>query len=131
MSNTIYNFEELVIWQLSRQFVRDIYILFRDINDYGFRDQIQRAAVSVMNNIAEGFQRNKFSKDNKQFLYFLNIAYGSCAEVRNMLYIAEDVNYIQTATCKELRDNITRIEFKIENLIKKLQQPTDKTKPTL
>ena len=127
MINTIYNFEELVIWQLSREFVRDIYILFRGINDYGFRDQIQRAAVSVMNNIAEGFQRNKFSKDNKQFLYFLNIAYGSCAEVRNMLYIAEDVNYIQPAKSKELRDNITRIEFKIENLIKKLQQPTDKT----
>ena len=125
MSNTIYNFEELVIWKLSRQFVREIYLLFKDTKDYSFRDQIQRAAVSVMNNIAEGFQRNKFSKDNKQFVYFLNIAYGSCAEVRNMLYIAEDVNYILPNISKELRDNITRIEFKIENLIKKLQQPTD------
>ena len=125
MSNTIYNFEELVIWKLSRQFVREIYLLFKDTKDYGFRDQIQRAAVSVMNNIAEGFQRNKFSKDNKQFVYFLNIAYGSCAEVRNMLYIAEDVNYISPNISTELRDNITRIEFKIENFIKKLQQPTD------
>ena len=125
MSNTIYNFEELVIWKLSRQFVCEIYLLFKDTKDYGFRDQIQRAAVSVMNNIAEGFQRNKFSKDNKQFVYFLNIAYGSCAEVRNMLYIAEDVNYISPNISTELRDNITRIEFKIENLIKKLQQPTD------
>jgi four helix bundle protein len=125
MSNTIYNFEELVILKLSRQFVREIYLLFKDTKDYGFRDQIQRAAVSIMNNIAEGFQRNKFSKDNKQFVYFLNIAYGSCAEVRNMLYIAEDVNYISPNISTELRDNITRIEFKIENLIKKLQQPTD------
>ena len=65
MSNAVYNFEELVIWQLSRQFVREIYLLFRESNDYGFRDQIQRASVSVMNNIAEGFQRNKFSTDNK------------------------------------------------------------------
>ena len=121
MSNAVYNFEELVIWQMSRQFVREIYLLLRDSNDYGFRDQIQRASVSVMNNIAEGFQRNKFSKDNKQFVYFLNIAYGSCAEVRNMLYIAEDINYILPNISKKLRDDITRIEFKIENLIKKLQ----------
>ena len=128
MSNAVYNFEELVIWQLSRQFVREIYPLFRESNDYGFRDQIQRASVSVMNNIAEGFQRNKFSTDNKQFIYFLNIAYGSCAEVRNMLYIAEDIHYASPDISKRLRDDITRIEFKIENLIKKLQPSPTQTK---
>ena len=85
MSKLIYNFEELVIWQISKDVVREIYILFRENRDYGFRDQIQRAAVSIMNNISEGFQRNKFSKDNKQFINFLNISYGSCAEVRSML----------------------------------------------
>ena len=51
----VYNFEELVIWQLSRELVRRIYLLFRSNNDFGFRDQIQRAAVSIMNNISEGF----------------------------------------------------------------------------
>ena len=112
MSNAVYNFEELVIWQLSRQFVREIYLLFRESNDYGFRDQIQRASVSVMNNIAEGFQRNKFSTDNKQFIYFLNIAYGSCAEVRNMLYIAEDIHYASPDISKRLRDEIHELNLK-------------------
>ena len=85
MSKLIYNFEELVIWQLSKELVKEIYLLFRSNTDYGFRDQIQRAAVSIMNNISEGFQRNKFTKDNKQFIIFLNISYGSCGEVRKII----------------------------------------------
>lgn len=85
MSKLIYNFEELVIWQLSKELVKEIYLLFRSNTDYGFRDQIQRAAVSIMNNISEGFQRNKFTKDNKQFINFLNISYGSCGEVRKII----------------------------------------------
>ena len=117
----VYNFEELVIWQLSRELVRRIYLLFRSNNDFGFRDQIQRAAVSIMNNISEGFQRNKFAKGNKQFINFLNIAYGSCGEVRSMLYIAEDIDYLSAESSKELRDKIIEIECKIETLIKKLQ----------
>ena len=117
----VYNFEELAIWQLSRELVRSIYLLFRNNNDFGFRDQIQRAAVSIMNNISEGFQRNKFAKDNKQFINFLNIAYGSCGEVRSMLYIAEDIDYLSAESSKELRDKIIEIECKIETLIKKLQ----------
>jgi four helix bundle protein len=117
----IYNFEDLVIWQMSKDVVREVYLQFRDNHDYGFRDQIQRAAVSIMNNISEGYQRNKFSKDNKQFVYFLNISYGSCAEVRNMLYIAEEIEYLAPTISKDLRDKIVKLECKIEALINKLQ----------
>ena len=122
MSKLIYYFEELVIWQLSKELVKEIYLLFRSNTDYGFRDQIQRAAVSIMNNISEGFQRNKFTKDNKQFINFLNISYGSCGEVRNMLYIAEDIDYLSPDTAQTLREKIIGIECKLESLIKKLQQ---------
>ena len=121
MSNVVYNFEDLQIWQMSKDVVKEIYGLFMNNTDYGFRDQIQRASVSIMNNISEGFQRNKFSKDNKQFINFLNISYGSCAEVRNMLYIAEEIKYISPESAKDLRSRLLGVECKIEALIKKLQ----------
>lgn len=116
----IYNFEDLVIWQLSRNLVCSIYRLMKPITDYGFRDQLQRAAVSIMNNIAEGFQKHKFSKDNKQFYNFLNISYGSCGEVKSMLYLAEDLGYIDEESAKNLRNACTDIEFKEEALMKSL-----------
>ena len=117
----VYNFEELIIWQQAKDVARKIYILFQDNRDFCFKDQIQRAAVSIMNNISEGFQRNKFAKDNKQFINFLNIAYGSCAEVRNMLYLANEITYLSLEDTKELQEKVIGIECKIEVLIKKLQ----------
>ena len=117
----VYNFEELIIWQQAKDVARKIYILFQDNRDFGFKDQIQRAAVSIMNNISEGFQRNKFAKDNKQFINFLNIAYGSCAEVRNMLYLANEITYLSQEDTKELQEKVIGIECKIEVLIKTLQ----------
>ena len=117
----VYNFEELIIWQQAKDVARKIYILFQDNRDFGFKDQIQRAAVSIMNNISEGFQRNKFAKDNKQFINFLNIAYGSCAEVRNMLYLANEITYLSQEDTKELQEKVIGIECKIEVFIKKLQ----------
>jgi four helix bundle protein len=117
----VYNFEELIIWQQAKDVARKIYILFQDNRDFGFKDQIQRAAVSIMNNISEGFQRNKFAKDNKQFINFLNIAYGSCAEVRNMLHLANEITYLSQEDTKELQEKVIGIECKIEVLIKKLQ----------
>ena len=63
----VYNFEELVIWQIARDLTQEIYSSLSEIKDFGFRDQIQRASISIMNNIAEGFQRHKNTKDNKTF----------------------------------------------------------------
>ena len=99
------NFESLRIWQDAREFVNDIYHMMQHCKDYGFRDQIQRAAVSIMNNIAEG---NEAGSDAK-YIYFLNIAKGSCSEVRSMLYLCQDFGFctadehqmLQTSTVKE------------------------------
>jgi len=87
------SFEDLPVWQDARRLVNMIYKL-TSLNkfqrDYGLRDQIQRAAVSIMNNISEGFERD----NNKEFVKFLGYAKGSAGEVRSMLYIAYDLNYI-------------------------------------
>lgn len=96
-------FEELWIWQQARELVKTVYSDFGTESsasrDYGFRDQIQRAAVSVMNNIAEGFER----QTKTEFGRFLDIAKGSCGEVRSLYYTAEDLNYLDPATAHERR----------------------------
>ena len=72
----INKFEEIISWQKSKELTLKIYKLFKDTNDFGFKNQIQRSAVSIMNNIAEGFER----KSNDEFKYFLFVAKGSSAE---------------------------------------------------
>ena len=128
MFKKINNFEDLVIWQLARLLVRDVYTQFKTCKDYDFNSQIHRAAVSIMNNIAEGFERSKFSKDNKQMLSFINISYGSCGEVRSMLYTAEDLGYLDSKTAKSLRDRTTDLSFKMEAFIAKLKEHDTNTK---
>ena len=83
-------FEDLQAWQLSRLLVVNVYGLTRIeplAQDFGLKDQLQRAAVSVMTNIAEGFERI----GAKEKLHFYNIARASCGEVRSLLYVVEDV----------------------------------------
>ncbi len=94
----IERFEDLKAWQKSKILAVKVYGLFAQNKDFGFRDQIQRASVSVMNNIAEGFER----KSNNQFKYFLNIAKGSCGEVRSMAILAEELQMISKDESKEL-----------------------------
>lgn len=86
-------FEDLAFWQHARGLTRAIYALTQKdgfSKDYGLKDQIQRAAVSVMSNIAEGFSRGS----NVEFLQFLFIAKGSVSEVQSQLYVALDLGYI-------------------------------------
>ena len=116
----VYNFEELVIWQIARDLTQEIYSSLSEAKDFGFRDQIQRASISIMNNIAEGFQRHKNTKDNKTFMLYLNYAYGSCGEVKSMLYIAEYLKYIDEDICKKLRNVCVDLDYKIGALIKSL-----------
>lgn len=84
------SFKELIVWRHSKDLSLGIYNNFRDLKDYSFRDQIQRAAISVMNNIAEGYAR----RSDKSFRHFLLISKGSCAEVESMLILALELNYI-------------------------------------
>lgn len=89
----IEKFEDIWAWQAARDLNRDIYAVTRKAplsTDAGLTRQIQRAAISVMSNIAEGFERGSIS----EFRHFVSIAKGSCAEVRSLLYAAKDVGYI-------------------------------------
>jgi len=112
----IRRFEDIISWQKSRQLVVDIYKLFEKSNDFGFKNQIQRASVSVMNNIAEGFER----KSNNEFRQFLFIAKGSIGEVRSMLYLAKDLDKISEENFKMLYDKTMEISRLLSGLIKTL-----------
>lgn len=86
----INRFEDILAWQKVKELTLLLYKLFANNRDFSFRDQIRRAAISIMNNIAEGFER----KSNKEFKQFLYIAKGSCGEVRSMIALALDLGYI-------------------------------------
>lgn len=102
-------FEDLRIWQEAREQVREVYEALKKgslgHNDIGFRTQMQRASISVMNNIAEGFER----KTSKDFAHFLDLAKGSCGEVRSMLYVAEDLAYLTSAEAEALRKGAEKL----------------------
>ena len=114
-------FEDLWIWQQARELVKQIYEDFngdRAYRDYGFRDQIRRAAISVMNNIAEGFER----RSSSDFARFLDIAKGSCSEVRSMYYTAEDLRYVSAETASTRRNTASRLAAGIASLTKHLRK---------
>jgi four helix bundle protein len=99
----IEKFEDIEAWQKSRELSRAIYALTGKgafARDFALRDQIRRSAISVMSNIAEGFDRG----GNKEFIQFLYIAKGSIAEVRAQLYIALDAGYLEQEQFRNLYD---------------------------
>lgn len=110
------SFEDIVAWQKARQLSLDIYRELKTCKDWGFRDQIQRASVSIMNNIAEGFER----AGDKEFRQFLFIAKGSSGEVRSMLYLAEELGYIDKTVTNMLNKEAQSISKMLANLIKTL-----------
>lgn len=97
---TIQKFEDLICWQRARMLVREVYRAMSGCRDNGFRDQIQRASVSVMSNIAEGFE----SGTKQEFLHYLYIAKASAGEVRAQLYAAYDVGYLNIETFRYLNN---------------------------
>jgi len=101
----IINFEDLEIWKAARLLARQVYKDFNSIKDFGFCNQIQRCSVSVMNNISEDFCRN----GDKEFHQFLNIAKGSCGELKSMYYLAEDIQYINSALAEERRASANQL----------------------
>ena len=110
-------FEDIQTWQKSQELVTLCYKNFQNSRDFGFRDQICRAAVSIMNNIAEGFER----ASNNEFRKFLFIARGSCGEVRSMLYVALELKYISKEVFTELSDRcleISKMLFGLINVLK-------------
>jgi four helix bundle protein len=113
-------FEDLRIWQESREQVKAVYRCLETgvgRRDYSFRDQIQRATISVMNNIAEGFER----KTQKDFAHFLDLAKGSCGEVRSMSYVAEDLEYLTPEIAVSLRERAEKLSSGIAALARHLR----------
>ena len=110
-------FEDLKIWNDARLQVVAVYQMTKDLRDYGFKEQVQRAAISVMNNISEGFER----RTSKDFSHFLNIAKASCGEVRSMLYIAEDLNYLNRESATELREKSEKLSKMIASFSRSLK----------
>lgn len=108
-TGNVRSFEDLWIWQQARLLVKDVYKDFgrgtSAESDFGFRAQIQKAAVSITNNIAEGFERTT----DGEFARFLDIAKGSCGEVRSMYYLAEDISYVTANVADERRQRCKRI----------------------
>lgn len=114
----IQRFEDIIAWQKVQDLAVDIYTEFSLSKDYGFKEQITRAVVSVSNNIAEGFDRCS-DADFKRFLYF---SLGSCSEVRSMLYLAVRLNYSTKEVQDKLSDQTFEISRMIRGLIKSLKQ---------
>ncbi len=102
-------FEDIEAWKESRAMVKEIYSYFKNVKDYSFKDQIQRASLSVMSNIAEGFDRGS----NKELVQFLIIARGSVSEVKSLSYAALDIGYIDKDILNKLHERC----FKLINLI--------------
>ena len=107
------NFENLRVWQQPRLFVNNIYDVMETVHDYGFREQIQRAAVSIMNNIAEGSE----SGSDAKYIYFLQISLGSCSEVRSMLYLCFDRKFIDHSAFDKLKAESISISNQLYRLI--------------
>lgn len=109
----ISRFEDFEVWKESMRLVTDIYHSLKTCSDYGFRDQMQRASVSIPSNIAEGFER----QSNREFLKYLFIAKGSCAELRTQLYLARQIKIIPEETAKQFIEKTKKISAMLSKLI--------------
>ena len=101
MGVKVERFEELIAWQKARTLTSDVYKVTGQgmfSKDFGLKDQMRRAAVSIMSNIAEGFERGRPA----EFHQFLSVAKASCAELRSQLYIALDAGYVSESLFDEL-----------------------------
>jgi len=110
-------FEELEIWQQARTLNRIVYSLLQKCDDYSFRDQMRRASLSAMNNIAEGFER----RTKKDFAHFLDLAKGSAGEVRSMTFAAEDIRILDKAAAEQLRSEYEMLSRRIAGFQKHLR----------
>ncbi|MGZ8489880.1 MAG: four helix bundle protein [Candidatus Binatia bacterium] len=115
------NFEDLEIWKDARLLTKAIYQMTKDTRfskDFALRDQIRRASMSVMSNIAEGFERG----GNQEFVQFLYGAKASCGEVRSQVYVALDQSYVASTAVNELTNSFKRLSSMISNLITYLRK---------
>jgi four helix bundle protein len=114
-------FEDLNVWVKSKELSVLIYQLTNDgefKKDFGLRDQLRRASVSIVSNIAEGFERN----GNKEFSRFLSLAKGSAGEIRAQLYISRELKYINEMEFNSLSEKVTEVSKMLSGLMDYLKQ---------
>src|SRR6476620_9170212 len=119
----IKKFEDIESWKKARRLTNEIYRITTTgefVRDFGLKDQIRRASVSILSNIAEGFERG----GDKEFSQFLAIAKGSCGEVRAQLYVALDQDYISLVQFEELTRTATEVSQLISGFMKYLREST-------
>ena len=114
---TVQRFEDLMMFQRARELTREVYKSLKDVKDHGFRDQIHRASVSVLSNIAEGFE----SGTKQEFLNYLYIAKASAGEVRAQTYVGYDVGYLNIEKFKYLNGLAEECSRLIASFIGKLK----------
>jgi four helix bundle protein len=107
-------FEDLEVWKRSARLSADIYRAMQSVKDYGFRDQLTRAGLSVPSNIAEGFERESI----REFVNFLSYAKGSCGELRTQIYIGMEISYIDRENGKTWIQESVEISAMLAGLIK-------------
>jgi len=120
LGQKIENFEDLEIWKLSIKLATDIFKLSQNgelKSDFGTKDQIRRASLSVSSNIAEGFEYN----NNKQFIRFLNYSKGSLGELRSQIYLLREVNYISDKDFNDLTNQSVNLIKKVKSLMNYLE----------
>lgn len=115
---TIKTFEDVVAWQKGRDLYLSLYKEMKDSKDYTYKDQLLRATLSITNNIAEGFDRGS----NKELRQFLIIARGSAAEVRSMLWVAEELHFIKPDKLQTYQKEIKDISRLLTGFIKSLDR---------
>lgn len=111
-----YQFEEILAWQKAQDLAVLIYKEFSNVKDFGYKNQIQNAVVSISNNIAEGFDR----MSDREFVRFLYISLGSCSEVKSMLYLGNRLSYLDESSSKMLIERANEVARIIRGLIKSL-----------
>jgi len=107
------SFEDLEVWKIACRISIQVYTILKTCRDYGMKDQMTRASVSIASNIAEGSERDS----SKEFVRFLNIAKGSSAELRTQLYIAGEVGIIPVSVQEKLIEELTVLSRKLHKLI--------------
>jgi len=106
------SFEDLEVWQRGCRLTVDVFQLFRSCKEFTLKDQVQRSALSIPSNIAEGAERGS----NKDFAHFLNIAKGSCGELRTQLYISRKLDFVRKSNSEKLIAETKELSAMLEGL---------------
>lgn len=108
------SFEDLEVWQRGCRLAVSVFKVFARCRNFTLQDQVQRAALSVPSNVAEGYERNS----NKEFIRFLNIAKGSCGELRTQLYISRKLQFLTKSDFDQLIAESKQISAMLHGLAK-------------